>query len=452
MRLIAVLPSFFRVVATVALLSVASPSLAQEEACIGDCDGDGEVSFAELITLVEAGVGAGQAAACGVDGEVVIDHVVQATGFASNGCPVAGTPTPTPTATPTRDPSAPLGTRRFVVNPNNGGFYLALTGFTPRLGGFMGQTNGVAEPAFLEFEAGVPDPETGIATIDVVGASEYLTASANLAGFAVNLCLKLEVPITTAGVIDCDGGSDYSIGLDADHNLGELGIDGFTADDCTEAGGTIEGGTRLCKTGRELDSCRGDRDCDTSAEAGDGICGLGGASPNFCVLPVSTRGETCTNDAQCDSSPGAENGQCGQQQPHVGVCNGQFTPAQGTGDTGPGSVTFAPFAGLNGLPARLNLESSLPCGDEGSGQELGFALTSTSARATIADANNIAGQNLTFALNPASGATPRQFELQNFSCDSWNNGSGPGCLGLVAPILHQVMGSDAITAFKLCGY
>lgn len=431
---------------------IALPNAARAEECIGDCDGDGSVAMSELVRVVGAALEVEPGTTCGVaDGETAVEHAVAAVRHANDGCPVVGTPTPTPTATPTRDPSAPLGRRRFVVNPNNGGFYLALTGFTPRLGGFMGQTDGVAEPAFFEFEAGVPDPETGIATIDVVAASEYLTASANLAGFAVNLCLELQVPVTTAGVIDCDGGSDYSISLNANHNLGELGANGFTADQCTDLGGSIEGGTRLCKTGRELDSCRSDADCDTSEGADNGICGLGGANPTFCVLPPETRGNLCSNDAQCDSAPGAQNGQCGQELPHVGVCNGQFVPGQGSGETGPGSLTFAPFAGLNGLPARLNLESSLPCGDEGRGQELGFALTSTSAQATIANANYTAGQNLSFSLTQATSATPRQFELQNFSCEDWNNQSGPGCLGLVAPILHQVMGSDAVTAFKLCG-
>jgi len=431
--------------AVVLVLGLATPAFAGGEACVGDCDASGTVSMTDLVTLTGAVLAGETSAACGVDETAVVDDVVQAVGFANGGCPVIGTPTPTPTLTPTRDPSAPLGRRRFEVNPANGGFFAALGGLTLRLGGFMGQSDGASERAFFELEAGVPDPETGIATIDVVDSSDYLVAQANIAGANFTVCLRLLTPVTTAGVIDCDGGSDYSIGLRADHHIGELGVDGFTADQCTEAGGILEEGTRLCKTGKEFESCRADSDCDLMPGSGDGQCGL---QDSMCVSPATQA--MCTNDSECDSG-GSMNGQCGATRPHIGVCNGQFTPVVGSGDSGPGAVTFAPFGSLAGLPAQLNLESGLPCGDEGQGSTLSFALTSTRAQAVIEDVSNQIGQTLNFTLEQATTATPKIYELQNFSCDQWTNPAGPGCLGLVAPVLHQNQGADVVTAFKLCG-
>lgn len=438
---------------TVALVGgLVAPAMAGRNDCAGDCDSSGAISMGELVLLTNAALAGEASAACGVQATVVVDHVVQSVSLAQAGCPVPGTATPTPTLTntptltPTRDPNAPLGRRHFEINPANGGFFAALGGgLNLRLGGFRGQSNGVAENAFMDIEAGVPDPQTGVAVLSVVDSSEYLVAQAAIAGANFTVCIALQPPIANAGVIDCDGGSDYSISLRADHHLGEIGVDGFTADDCTAMGGVLEEGARLCKAGKE-DFCRRDSDCDTMPGTGDGVCGLQDA---MCVDPPTFA--TCRNDSACDSAPGVEDGQCGQTLPHIGVCNSRFIPSGGTGDTGPGSLTFAPISGLAGLPARLNLERALPCGDEGLGQPLGFALTSTRAQAIIQDVSNNLGQTLNFALEQATGATVRQFELQNFSCEQWTNPQGPGCLGLVAPVLHQNMGADVVTAFKLCG-
>lgn len=435
------------IAAAVLVLATAAASFAGREACVGDCDTSGAVEMTDLVTLIDAALGVTQTTTCDVDGDASVEHVVQAVDHAHGGCPVLGTPTPTPTLTPTYDPNAPLGRRRFEVNPTTSGFSVAVAGGTRiRLGTFTGQSGGVAEDAFFELEAGVPDSETQIATINVTSSSEYLVAPVNTLGVNFTVCLKLITPVLNAGAIDCDGGSDYSIGLRADHNAGELGIDGFTADQCTAIDGVIEEGTRLCKTGKELELCRADSDCDTSAQAGDGECGL---APSQCVEPPTFA--TCRNDSECDSAAGAEDGQCGQTRPHIGVCNGPFTPILGSTDTGPGSITFAPIGGLLGLPATLNLEEALPCGDEGPGQPLSFALTSTRAQAIIEDAGNKPHETLDFALTQATTATPRQYELQNFSCQQWSDAAGPGCLGLVAPVLHQLAGADVVTAFKLCG-
>jgi hypothetical protein len=90
---------------------------------------------------------------------------------------------------------------------------------------------------FLDLAAGVPDPVSGLAQVDVVGASEFLSIAVG----NVTLCIKPMVPVTRAGVIACNGGIDLGVSSSQDHRIGTVGVGGFTAGDCAAAGGTIEG-------------------------------------------------------------------------------------------------------------------------------------------------------------------------------------------------------------------
>lgn len=65
-------------------------------ACVGDCNGDSEVTVDEIITMVNIANGAAPLEACpnadgNGDGEVSIDDIISAVNNANNGCP---TPTP----------------------------------------------------------------------------------------------------------------------------------------------------------------------------------------------------------------------------------------------------------------------------------------------------------------------------------------------------------------------
>jgi hypothetical protein len=93
---------------------------------------------------------------------------------------------------------------------------------------------------FLDLTAAVPDPVSGQTFVDVTDASEFITMDLNPdAAFVV--CIRpLAIPVNRAGIIDCDGGSDLGIAALQDHHLGEVGVDGFSADDCAAAGGTVE--------------------------------------------------------------------------------------------------------------------------------------------------------------------------------------------------------------------
>jgi len=131
------------------------------------------------------------------------------------------TPSPTPTVTPT---TVPLGTRRFSLSAQSSIQLL------PTLGGFTGLSGS------LTLAAGAPDPVTGLAQVDIVDSSEFLRVS--IQGF--NFCLKPLVPVFNAGVLACNGGYDFGILSTQDHNIGVVGVNGFTASQCVAAGGFVE--------------------------------------------------------------------------------------------------------------------------------------------------------------------------------------------------------------------
>ena len=118
MRMVAlrrtVLRSYCRAAALIILLL--APSLAIGQACVGDCDGDGQVTVDEIITGVNIALGTRPLSDCRVfdrngSGEVEIDELIAAVGFALGGCPVVPTATltataaPSATSTPTVTPS-----------------------------------------------------------------------------------------------------------------------------------------------------------------------------------------------------------------------------------------------------------------------------------------------------------------------------------------------------------
>ena len=230
--------------------------------CIGDCSGDGTVGIDELTTLVTIALGMGSLSQCLAgdpdgSGAVTIGELVLAVLATLHGCdsstPTAtpiqtvtvvpsqtstprptlnssATPTPTLTPTPTHTntttPTATpgLGTRRFSLDPQASALRL-IPGLS--FSGFQGH---------LELAAGEPDPGTGLAVVSVTDASEFIFV--NLGPFT--LCIKPIVPAQAAGVLACNGGFDLGVRSTQDHQIGTVGVEGFTEDDCTAAGGTLE--------------------------------------------------------------------------------------------------------------------------------------------------------------------------------------------------------------------
>jgi hypothetical protein len=343
--------------------------------------------------------------------------------------------TPTITETPTITPTLGiLGVRHFVFNEAKSGLQVKITGgLTVPVGSFKGQTNGQSEPAFLDLEAGQPDAD-GFTRINIIRSSEYLYVDATeLAQFVI--CLKPLVPIQSAGLLGCNGGSDIGISLDQNHHLGQVGVDGFTVEQCQSQAGRIEIPYAVCSAGLVGQSCEVDGDCDTASAAGDGVCAR---FPSACRSGIP--GAVCQTDADCttETLPGV----CGM--PHGGVCNGPLVPGFGTGDTGPGELIIvpnpAPDVQLNGMPLELGFERALPCGDEGPGLRMPFALTTGLSRSTVANANNVLGRTLTF-----------ETQGENFSCQNWQANTR-GRLVLSAPAVDQPVVGDVATVFVFASH
>jgi len=122
---------------------------------------------------------------------------------------------------------------------------------------------------FLDLTAGMPDSVTGETPIDITDASEFLSLDLNPeAQFTV--CIRpLFLPVLRAGVLDCDGRSDLGITASQDHNVGEVGLDGFTENDCALVGGTLESAESL-----HPNVCNGSLQISGSGEADSGAGAL----------------------------------------------------------------------------------------------------------------------------------------------------------------------------------
>jgi hypothetical protein len=145
------------------------------------------------------------------------------------GATATPTRTMTRTASPTRTPTVVAGARRFSLDPSTSGIKTVPGGTTF---GFQG---------YLDLRMGTPDGQ-GVAHIDLVGASPFLSIDV---GSGTSLCIQLPTsPVQDVGVIDCDGGSDLGVRTIQDHDIGKVGVGGFTAEQCAAAGGTVEDATR----------------------------------------------------------------------------------------------------------------------------------------------------------------------------------------------------------------
>jgi hypothetical protein len=81
-------------------------------ACVGDCDGNGEVTVNELITMVNISLGATPLSSCVAgdangSGDVTINEIIAAVNNALGVCPLPqATPTPSPPPTRTSSPAS----------------------------------------------------------------------------------------------------------------------------------------------------------------------------------------------------------------------------------------------------------------------------------------------------------------------------------------------------------
>jgi hypothetical protein len=73
-----------------------STALPEANSCVGDCNGDGQVTVDEVLTLVSVALATSQPAACSdaglpIGGDVDIAVILQAVNNALNGCPATAT-------------------------------------------------------------------------------------------------------------------------------------------------------------------------------------------------------------------------------------------------------------------------------------------------------------------------------------------------------------------------
>ncbi len=93
------LPPLLMLVASIGALPLRSSA-----ACVGDCDGGGDVTVNELITMVNIDLGAAPISGCPAgdgdnSGDITINEIIMAVNNALGACP-ANSATPTPTGTP----------------------------------------------------------------------------------------------------------------------------------------------------------------------------------------------------------------------------------------------------------------------------------------------------------------------------------------------------------------
>jgi len=108
----------FRIILSALAVALATPSLA----CVGDCNGDGVVTVAELITGVNLALDSSPTTTCQAldangDDQIVVNELIAAVSNAAVGCPLV---TPTATAVPTATPSTGSGETRCTVPDGDG--------------------------------------------------------------------------------------------------------------------------------------------------------------------------------------------------------------------------------------------------------------------------------------------------------------------------------------------
>ena len=379
--------------------------------CVGDCNGDGRVSIAELQACVNLGSGL-PAPACAAadqnnDGTVDpndVDHCVQ--GFLdATGCPMVFTPAPTHTATRTptvavTNTPVPTVTRTNTVAPTNTPTpTITLTPSPTATAAVLGSnvcTLATGSQLNLQTAAlALPLPPTGTFSITcgAQGADGTAPCECNLMQFGAvvipgigDVCVN---PATgcEAGTMDCDGGAPLDVSLEANHNIGTCTTNAACQASCDTYCAGLPGAPS-----RQSYGC-------------EGYC-LGG----------SNDGAECGRDSEC---PG---GSCtgGEPVAHFDTCN-CICAATGGG-------TAAPAGSLScnlGTQINVELPNSGVCGDRPATIQLapvcGNVTTQTSV-GVLKNANNASGATIPAAPNPV----PAVIQGTGVSCESFKGGTITG--------------------------
>jgi hypothetical protein len=253
-------------------------------ACIGDCNGDGEVTVNEVVVAVNIALGVFDVGQCpnadrDGDGEVTIDELLVGVNDALNGCP---TPTPTRTATSTATATVtatPTATPTVTGTPTLAARTCRLVAgssqvtFQPQL---FKAVVGLTGSQVWRFGGALPDGTREILSLPEDSHFDCLGASP--LGFNVAGCIRMDPTTPAHGVIDCGGGQvtgGYNVIASVDHNTNQ-NTAGFAKDPtCTD--------TFTAPDGTVLQSC------------------LEGVDP-ACAGPASTHLGVCNSAVHLDQS------------------------------------------------------------------------------------------------------------------------------------------------------
>lgn len=186
-------------------LALCAVSVQAQEACVGDCSVDAQVTVDEIVLGVNMALGLADVSGCtpfdgNSDGQVTVDEIVTAVTNALEGCPTTG---------------EGLGVRHFSLSTDS---RFELIGLPLPL-----STN--AFTGFLDIEAG-PEDETGRRPLDLVGSSEFLEVVLTPPiGAPVIICIQPQVeefPVRNVGFLACGGADLAGLEIVQDHNISDV--------------------------------------------------------------------------------------------------------------------------------------------------------------------------------------------------------------------------------------
>jgi hypothetical protein len=343
-----------------------------EASCVGDCNGDGQVTINELILGVNIALGVAPVSACEAfannQGVVDIAQLIKGVNNALEGCPAGPTPTNTPptvVGTPTATPTTggeELGTHTCNLIPGMDASRISL--------------NVAALPVPLAFSlngsvslscGAVGDGGIASCTCDV-----QTIAPVVIPNIGVVCIAKSEKPCDAAEIA-CNGGPPLGIDLTSNATTG---------------------------------SCTGNADCVTSCDTycnSIGAVTSSGACTGFCSAGTM---QACSLDADCLP----DNGACNGPDPvgdKADICQCTCVDAAAGGNSRPGEFQC-------NLGSDLNVENAAPC----DGTDIKIAVGSTCVAMTTGTASSIVN-NTNFtegATLPASG--PLEAQGSPTSCDN----------------------------------
>src|SRR5262249_45678867 len=77
-------------------IAVGNPLTTATASCVGDCDGGGDVTVNEIITMVGIALGSAPLSTCRIgdadaSGDISVNEIIKAVGFALRSCPAGNT-------------------------------------------------------------------------------------------------------------------------------------------------------------------------------------------------------------------------------------------------------------------------------------------------------------------------------------------------------------------------